>query len=214
MRQLLAWSFEHKITVFICTFVMFIASIMLIPLGFIGNEFASIGDRGEFYLNIELPKNSTIEQTNKLTKQAEDIITNNPYVTSVFTTVGSQEDGQSQSYLSEILIKILPYSERDISTENCARDIKLKLQNEIVGAKFTTAQSMHYRRKDVNPIEIYITGNNLDSIMRTATSIKERISLIPGVIDAKLSIETGNPEISIKPDRENTQTRPSERQEL
>ena len=38
--------------------------------------------------------------------------------------------------------------------------------------------------------------------MRTATSIKERISLIPGVIDAKLSIETGNPEISIKPDRE------------
>ena len=80
---------------------MFIASIMLIPLGFIGNEFASIGDRGEFYLNIELPKNSTIEQTNKLTKQAEDIITNNPYVTSVFTTVGSQEDGQSQSYLSE-----------------------------------------------------------------------------------------------------------------
>ena len=175
---------------------------MLIPLGFIGNEFASIGDRGEFYLNIELPKNSTIEQTNKLTKQAEDIITNNPYVTSVFTTVGSQEDGQSQSYLSEILIKILPYSERDISTENCARDIKLKLQNEIVGAKFTTAQSAITGGKDVNPIEIYITGNNLDSIMRTATSIKERISLIPGVIDAKLSIETGNPEISIKPDRE------------
>lgn len=202
MCQLLAWSFEHKITVFICTFVMFIASIMLIPLGFIGNEFASIGDRGEFYLNIELPKNSTIEQTNKLTKQAEDIITNNPYVTSVFTTVGSQEDGQSQSYLSEILIKILPYSERDISTENCARDIKLKLQNEIVGAKFTTAQSAITGGKDVNPIEIYITGNNLDSIMRTATSIKERISLIPGVIDAKLSIETGNPEISIKPDRE------------
>lgn len=202
MRSLLAWSFNHKIIVFSCTFILFIASISLIPLGFIGSEFASIGDRGEFYLNIELDKNSTIEQTNKLTLHAEEIIKKNPYVTSLFTTVGAQEDGQTQSYLSEILIKILPHNKRDITTEDCARDIKLALQRELVGAKITTAQSAITGGKDVNPIEIYIIGNKLDSIMLAASTIKDSISLIPGVIDAKLSFETGNPEINIKPDKE------------
>lgn len=202
MRELLSWSFNHKIIVFICTSIIFVASIMLIPYGFIGSEFASIGDRGEFYLNVELPKNATIEQTDRLTAQAENIIKKNPYVISVFTTIGAQEDGQTQPYLSEILVKILPHNQRDISTEDCAREIKLALQSKLVGAKFSTAQSAITGGKDVNPIEIYITGNNIDTIMFAATTIKEHISSIPGVVDAKLSLETGNPEISIKPDRE------------
>ncbi len=202
MRHLLAWSFNHKIIVFFCVFIMFIASIMLIPLGFIGSEFASIGDRGEFYLNIELPKTSTIEQTDKLTLQVEEKLRRNPYVKSVFTTVGAQEDGQSQPYLSELLIKTLPYDERDKSTEECSRDIKEMLQKEIVGAKFTTSQSAITGGKDVNPIEIYVTGNNIDSIMQVAKLIEKRISLIPGIVDSKLSYDISNTEISIIPNKE------------
>jgi Cation/multidrug efflux pump len=202
MRSLLDWSFSHKLIVFSCTFFLFIASVMLVPLGFIGSEFASIGDRGEFYLNIELPKNSTIEQTNLLTQKAEFILESNPLVTSVFTTVGSQEDGQVQPYLSEILVKILPYDKRDVSTEDCAREIKLALQRELAGAKITTAQSAITGGKDVNPIEMYITGNNVDTVLIAAEAIKNKLSEIKGVIDLKLSYETGNPEISIKPDRE------------
>lgn len=202
IRSLLAWSFSHKLIVFSCTLVLFIASILLVSLGFIGSEFASIGDRGEFYLNIELPKNSTIEQTNLMTLQAEDIINENPLVTSVFTTVGSQEDGQAQPYLSEILIKILPYHERDVSTDDCAREIKLALQAQLVGAKITTAQSAITGGKDVNPIEMYIMGSNVDSVLIAAEIIKNRLSKIQGIIDLKLSYETGNPEINIKPDRE------------
>ncbi len=201
-RSLLAWSFNHKLIVFSSTFALFIASAMLVPLGFIGSEFASIGDRGEFYLNIELPKNSTIEQTNTLTQKAESIINCNPLVASVFTTVGSQEDGLRQPYLSEILIKILPYDKRNVSTEDCAREIKLALQRQLPGAKITTAQSAITGGKDVNPIELYITGNNLDSVLIAAKAIKTQLSGIQGVIDLKLSYETGNPEISVKPDRE------------
>lgn len=202
MRSILAWSFNHKLIVFSCTFVLFIASLILVPLGFIGNEFASIGDRGEFYLNIELPKNSTIEQTNLITQKAEAIIESNPLVTSVFTTVGSPEDGQVQPYLSEILIKILPYDKRDVTTEDCARGIKLDLQRQLAGAKITTAQSAITGGKDTNPIEMYITGNSVDTVLMAAEAIKTRLSGIPGLIDMKLSYETGNPEINIKPDRE------------
>lgn len=202
IRSLLSWSFSHKLIVFLVTIIIFISSLMLIPFGYIGTEFASIGDRGEFYLDIELPKNATIEQTNLLTYQAENIIKSNPLVTSIFTTVGAAEDGQVQSYLAEILVKIRPYDQRSISTEDCAREIKLALQERIVGAKITTAQSAITGGKDVNPIELYITGNSVDTILHAAGLIKSRIEKIQGIIDAKISYEAGNPEISIIPDRE------------
>lgn len=202
IRGLLVWSFNHKIVVFVSTFLLFIGSLMLVPLGFIGTEFASIGDRGEFYLDIEMPKNSTIEQTNLLTRKAEVIIEQNPYVTSVFTTVGAQEDGIAQPYLSEILVKILPHDEREVSTEECAREIKTTLQDQLVGAKIMIAQSVIIGGKDVDPIEMYVTGNNIDTILVVAEVIKKCISQIPEVIDAKLSLEVGMPEITIKPDRE------------
>ncbi|MDD3038037.1 efflux RND transporter permease subunit [Bacteroides sp.] len=202
IRKLLAWSFNHKIVVFVCTFLLFICSLMLVPLGFIGTEFASIGDRGEFYLDIEMPKNSTIEQTNLLTHKAEAIIDKNPHVTSIFTTVGAEEDGLVQPYLSEILVKISPNDKRNLSTEECAREIKKTLQEQLVGAKIMIAQSAITGGKDVDPIEMYVTGNNVDTILVVAEAIKNRISQIPGVIDAKLSLEVGTPEINIKPDRE------------
>lgn len=202
IRRLLEWSFKHKIIVFGSTSLLFISSLLLVPLGFIGTEFASIGDRGEFYLDIEMPKNSTIDQTNLLTRKAETIIQQNPYVTSIFATVGAQEDGVAHPYLSEILVKILPYDKRDLSTEECAREIKKTLQEHIVGAKIMIAQSAITGGKDIDPIEMYVTGNNVDTILVIAEKIKNRISLIPGVIDAKLSLEVGTPEINIKPDRE------------
>src|SRR5690606_21014133 len=85
----LKWAFNHKFITLAATFLLLIASFMLIPFGFIGNEFIPAGDRGEVSLQLELPKNSTVEQTNFATKQVEEYLNNIPEVTRVFTTVGT-----------------------------------------------------------------------------------------------------------------------------
>jgi HAE1 family hydrophobic/amphiphilic exporter-1 len=36
----------------------------LVGAGFIGNEFVNMGDRGELVVNVELPKDANIQQTN------------------------------------------------------------------------------------------------------------------------------------------------------
>jgi HAE1 family hydrophobic/amphiphilic exporter-1 len=57
--------------------------------GFIGSSFAGSGDRGEFNLIMELDPQATLQQTNRVAKQVEDIVLEYPEVTKVFTNVGS-----------------------------------------------------------------------------------------------------------------------------
>lgn len=201
ITSLLKWSFLHKRIVFGATIVLFIASVALIPMGYIGSEFAGLGDRGEFFIEIELPKNATIEQSNRMAYQAENVIRSSPLVASVFTTVGASENGQPQAYLSEILVKMVPYNQRNLTAGDLAREVKLALQSQIIGAKIRTAQSRLTGGKDSSPIEFYVVGNNPDTIIHTAQHILGNISSISGVIDAKTSIEGGNPEVNITPDR-------------
>src|SRR5690606_35945619 len=57
---ILNWSLAHKKTVLFGTVVLLIASFMLIGKGYIGTEFFPKSDRGEFIVQIELPKDASI----------------------------------------------------------------------------------------------------------------------------------------------------------
>ncbi|MDR0733706.1 MAG: efflux RND transporter permease subunit [Dysgonamonadaceae bacterium] len=201
MASLLQWSFRHKLIVFGATAALFVASLSLFTFGLIGEELMSIGDRGEFFIELELPKNAVIEQTNRAAYQAESIIRSSPAVKSVFTTVGASDLGQPQANRADIFVKMVPYDRRDITAPDLAREVKLALQSAVVGAKIRTAVSGITGGKDDTPIELYVIGNNLDSLIATADAIREKMSTIPGVVDAKSSVESGNPEIHILPDR-------------
>src|SRR5690606_34447269 len=69
---LLEWSLKRRrnkaITLFIAT-VLFIGSFGLVGAGFVGGEFFPRMDRGEFLVQIELPKDASIEQTNFITQK-------------------------------------------------------------------------------------------------------------------------------------------------
>lgn len=202
MTDTLKWSFNHKLIVFGVTIALFVSAIALLGSGLIGSEFADAGDRGEFYIRLELPKDATIEQTNQLTWQAEDIIRANSQVSSIITTVGYEEDGQIQSNKSEILVKMRSYKERILKDKELALQIKLLLQKEVVGAKITSIPTSLFGGADESPIEFYVIGDNLNSVLSTADSIVSRMNLIAGVSDPKVSIESGNPEIQIELNRE------------
>jgi HAE1 family hydrophobic/amphiphilic exporter-1 len=199
--SLLQWSFRHKIIVLGVTIGLFVASLSLFPFGLIGEELMSIGDRGEFFIELELPRNATIEQTNRTAYQAESIIRSSPAVNSVFTTVGASDLGQAEANMAEIFVKMVPFDQRNITAPDLAREVKLALQSAVVGAKIRTAVSGITGGKDDTPIELYVVGNDLDSLIVTADRIREKMSAIPGVVDAKSSVEGGNPEIRILPDR-------------
>ena len=82
-----------------------------------------------------------------------------------------------------------------------ANEVKLTLQNRIPGIKVQIALSDLMGNIDEVPIQYHISGNNMDSVKHVANRILENMSSIKGLIDTRISVEGGNPEISVIPDR-------------
>ena len=71
-------------------------SFALVGGGFIGNEFVNMGDRGELVVNVELPKDANIQQTNLKTQEVEQYILSKPEVVNVFSSMGKSDNQFAQ----------------------------------------------------------------------------------------------------------------------
>lgn len=199
--DILKWSFSHKIIVFTTVIALFIGSIFLLEKGFIGSDLAPQGDQGQFVIKLELAKDVTIQQTNAISFQAESIVRGNSVVENVFTTIGAEENGQSQARLSELRVKLIPHKQRTISAGDLARDLKLELQRRLPNVIVSLGMTDMMGNIDEAPIRYYVTGQNIDSVRVAASLILEKMQDIKGVVDPQLSAKEGNPQISIIPDR-------------
>src|SRR5690606_17099547 len=106
ITNMLKWCLAHKKTALGVTFGLLIASFALLGTGYIGAEFFPKSDKGEFMVQIELPKDASIEVTNQVTRKAEEFLSTKKEITSLITTVGQSSEGMggslATSYKSEI----------------------------------------------------------------------------------------------------------------
>ena len=72
VSRLLNWCLDHYIKTIVVVLILFFGStIGLMGGGFIGGEFFAASDSGEFLVQIEMPKDASLEQTNFMTQKAE-----------------------------------------------------------------------------------------------------------------------------------------------
>jgi len=206
-KGILKWSLNHKRIAFSAIIGMVIASFTLVGSGFIGVEFVANGDNGEFQVQAELPKEMPLEQTNFLTQQIEDHLMADSNVTNVFTTVGAAgggggTSGGTSAYISQINVKLVPAEKRSLTSTEYAAKTKLDLLSKIPGAKITASPVSMVGGGTAAPIQFQIQGSNLDTILNFSEQIKSIIKSVPGTFEIKASVEGGNPEISVKIDRQ------------
>ena len=203
--DLLRWGFAHKIALLGITFVLFISSFFLVIQGFIGSEFVSEGDRGEFLLRLELPKDATLEQTNFKTREVEDYLRTLPEVTEVFTTVGvasGQFTGsQSSPFTSEILVKLVGPEHRSMTGPDYARNLENYLEENITGAEYTGVPISIMGTANDAPIQVIVSGPDKDSIRVVSEKIEAILAGLTGTRKIESSLEDGNPEIRVEVDR-------------
>ncbi|MFT2009935.1 efflux RND transporter permease subunit [Pontibacter sp. 13R65] len=200
----LKWAFNHKFITLAATFLLLIASFMLVPFGFIGSEFIPAGDRGEVSLQLELPKNATVEQTNFATKQVEEYLQSIPEVEKIFTTVGttsSAQEGQNTAYKAEVSVTLVDVKKRDFSTNQFSRQAKADIESKIPDVEVTPIPVGLVGNSQA-PIQIIISGSNLDSVMAFSKKVMEITENVDGTVDVETSVEGGNPEIEVVVDRD------------
>ncbi|MGH1434123.1 MAG: efflux RND transporter permease subunit [Lewinella sp.] len=204
-RLLLNFALRNKIATMVVIFAMVFASFRLMTGGYIGSEFASNGDNGEFQIKMELPKESPIEQNNILSQQVEDYLLNQPEVTNVFTTVGQSSGAMSvtsTAYLSEINVKLVSAEERDLNSNEYSRKVKQDLSTAIPGAKFSASPVSMVAGGTTAPVQLTVQGTNVEEMIAFGEQLVEEVKKVPGTTEVKSTVEGGNPEIEVDIDRE------------
>ncbi len=205
---LLEWSLKrrrNKIITLLVAVVMFFGSFTLVGAGFVGGEFFPKMDRGEFLVQIELPKDASIEQTNFITQRAEKYLNEKPEIVSQITKVGETSGGfgstQATAYKSEISVELVDKSEREDNTFIYAAKLKRELQEHLVDAKITIVP-VGIMGADDAPLQLVVVGPDLDSAMDFAQKAEVELKKIAGTSEVELSVEDGNPEITVQVDRD------------
>lgn len=206
VSNILSWSLSHKRWVALIVTTISIAILALFPLGFIGFEFLPNVDRGEFMVQLEMPKDISMEESNALVRRAEDWIQSQPIVSSVITTVGSTSDNtqsaRGTAYLAEINVELVPRSQRNIETKQYITIIKQPLSDFLIDAKIKIANVALTGEASRAAVEYVISGNNTDTLMIFAEKALVLMRGIPGTLQQELSVESGTPEISVIVDRD------------
>ncbi|MGE4347299.1 MAG: efflux RND transporter permease subunit [Flavobacteriaceae bacterium] len=205
---ILEWSLKNrknKIITLLSAVILFFASFTLVGAGFIGGEFFPKMDRGEFLVQIELPKDASLEQTNFITQRAERYLDEKPEIVSQITKVGETSGGfgstQATAYKSEISVELVDKKQREDNTFIYAAKLKRELQEYLVDAKITIVP-VGIMGADDAPLQLVVVGSDLDSAMDFARKAEAELLKIAGTSEVELSVEDGNPEITVQVDRD------------
>ena len=208
MSGLLKWTLAHRfVTLLICTVILF-SSFLLLAKGYIGGDFIPNGDRGQFILALELPKDASVQQTNQATMKAEAYLATQPEVVSMITVVGQASadnfGGASQNvaYESEVTVTLVDESKRSVSSDIYAAHVKKELSAILTGIKVKTMAVSILGSAQAAPIQLDVLAQDLDSARTFADTALAELRKIEGTTETRLSVEEGTPEIDVKVDRD------------
>ena len=200
---ILQWGLGHKRWIGLVVLVITASVMALFPLGFINFEFQPYIDRHEFIVQLEMPKDISMEESNALVQRAEGWLLNRPEVDKVITMVGLTSDNMQSTkgtpYLAEIDVKLKKQEE---STETYITRIRKPLSDFLIDAKVNIFSVSLTGTASKAAVEYIITGNNPDSVMRFAEKAFEALGSISGAMQQELSVENATPEIIVTVDRD------------
>ncbi len=193
-----------KIITLLTAIALFFSSFLLVTSGLIGNAFMEPGERGEFLLEVVLPQDASLTQTDAITKRVEAWLQTQPEVVRTFTTVGANNKsfGLSAPNIAEIQVFLTPYGgiRKDL-TPVFARKTKVKLEEIIAGARIKT-NPIDILGLSFSPIEIQLNGPSLDSLLMLAEKVKIEMAAVPGCVEIGSTVEGGNPEVKVEVNRQ------------
>ncbi len=211
----LEWVLSHKLIFTGIVLLLFVMTLGIMKQGIIGKELISTGDQGKFKMALEFDKFTSIEQNNKIATEIENYIIQQPEVATVFsniggpsTAIGSLGVGSANKTEFTIQLRITNDQLREknlkkVPTEEFMKRLRIDLQQKFPSINYSMAALGLIPRSA--PIEITLSGSNLDLVMQSGNNLKAIIEKIPGADNVRLSVEAGSPEFKIIPDKDKMQ---------
>ena len=197
------WGMSHRWALALIVIAMMAGVMALFPLGFINFEFQPYMDRHECIIQLEMPKDISMEESNQLVRKAEDWFMQRPEVEKVVTMVGlTSDNGQSNKgtpYLAEMNVKLKKIPG---GTETYVAKIRKPLSDYLVDARVRVCNVSMTGTVSKASVEYVISGADKDSVALYADKALSSLSTVPGVIQPWLSVENATPEVTVHVDRD------------
>ncbi len=207
-RQL-EWVLSHKLIFTGIVIVLFAMTLGIMKQGIIGKELISTGDQGKFRMALEFDKSTSIQQNNLIAQKIETYIIQQPEVATVFSNIGGPSTGigslgVGSANKTEFTIQLKSKKElNNLSTEGFMKKLREELKTKFPSINYSMAALGLIPRSA--PIEITLSGSNLNQVMKSGNELKASIEKMPGADNVRLSVEAGSPEYKIIPDKDKMQ---------
>jgi len=203
IASILERALKHRGAVLGILVILLSGAIFLIPSGFIGIEFTKAGDRGEFILELELDKNSSLERTADITAKVEEYLLKQPEVRELFSTIGITSSGRIEfntSYLTELTVQLIDKNQRASATE-LSRRFKLELESSIPGLIVRPVEINILGLRGDDAVQVTLTGTDQDSLVHYAELLRKELDEVPGTIEVQSTFSSPATENKVIIDR-------------
>lgn len=202
-QKALSWALSHKKTVLGTTLTLFVAALGgFLPLG---RSFLPPFNEGSFTINISSLPGISLEESDKIGRQAEELLLSIPEIKTVARKTGRAELDEHALGVNVSEIEA-PFELEDRSHAEVLEDVRHKL-SVIPGANIEIGQPISHRIDAMLSgtqagIAIKLFGDNLNKMYQIGNQIKSAVSGVKGVADLNVEQQIERPELKIGPKRE------------
>ncbi len=194
---------RHKKALFIGTGVLFVAAVALSFT--LGRGFLPPFNEGSFTINVSTLPGISLEESDKIGREAERIILETPEVLTVARKTGRAELDEHSLGVNVSEIEA-PYRLSNRGRGEVARDLRARL-GEIPGAVVEIGQPISHRIDAMlsgsqAQIAVKIFGSDLERLFSIGRQVKEAAESVPGLVDINIEQQTERPQLLIRPRRD------------
>lgn len=199
----LTFSVKSPTVVVAATSVLFVVALILFFT--LGRSFLPGFNEGSFTINVSTLPGVSLEESDKIGREAERIIMSIPEVRTVARKTGRAELDEHSLGVNVSEIEA-PYTLTDRTRSQVVRELRAKL-SELPGVNVEIGQPISHRIDAMmsgteSQIAIKLFGDDLNRLFATGNKIKSIISSVPGIVDANIEQQVERPELVISPRRE------------
>jgi hydrophobe/amphiphile efflux-1 (HAE1) family protein len=194
-RRILEWVLNHQWMTVAITVLLLIGSAGVaasLPVEFTPKE-----DRGEFFADLRLPVGTDLEVTDAVSRSVEADLLKLDGIERIYAIVGHENQPNRVRYR----VRAIDKSKRTVPLSVFEEAVRARL-GEVPQAQVNLSMpGMIEGLGDWPPLMLILQGEDLDGLLAEGNKLRDLVAAVPGTSDVRLTIEPGQPELTVKLDR-------------
>lgn len=202
-QKMLEWTLSHaKVTFGVVVTTFFLALFFLLTFD---RDFLPPFNEGSFTVNLGVKPGISLEESDKIGRQAEELLMQIPEVTCVGRKTGRAELDEHALGINMSELEV-PYRLENRSKAEVIADVRHKLSH-LSGVAIEVGSPISHRIDAMLSgtranIAVKIFGDDLNTLYRIANDIKAKIEGVEGIADLSVEQQVERPQLQIEPKRD------------